>query len=76
MAFREPLLSPAQLSREYVQAGLWECIQYCTDITDEAKRYPNSWCLYSDSKSSQFAAEKRKAEVVFPHLETSQKLLR
>lgn len=74
--FREPLLSPAQLDLEYVQAGLWEYIQYCTVITDEVKRYPNSWSLYFDSKSSQSAGEMRKAEKVFPPLETSQKLLR
>lgn len=36
-AFREPLLSPAQLSLEYVQAGPWEWVQHCTDITDEVE---------------------------------------
>lgn len=74
--FREPLLSPAQFSLEYVQAGLWDCIQCCIDITDGEKRQPNHWSLYSDSKNFQSSEEMKKARKVFPHLETLQKLLR
>lgn len=37
---------------------------------------PNGWSLYSDSKNSQSTGELRQAKKFFPHLETSQELLR